>query len=96
MSNNRLEAYPDVPTFAEIFPDEIDYEMMGFCVISCPAAVDPAIQEYLSDSLRQGVESDTFANTLETLGMQTEDLSQEELKTFLNDQMELYTKLLAE
>ena len=96
LSNNRLEAYPDIPTFAEIFPDEIDYEMMGFCVISCPAAVDPAIQEYLSDSLRQGVESDTFANTLETLGMQTEDLSQEELKTFLNDQMELYTKLLAE
>ena len=37
LSNERLPAFPDVPTFAEVFPDEIDYEMMGFCIISSPA-----------------------------------------------------------
>ena len=95
LSNERLETFPDVPTFAEVFPDEVDYEMMGFCIISCPAGVDSAIQEYLSENLRQGVDSETFSNTLDTLEMQTENLAQEEMTAFLEGQMELYTQLLS-
>lgn len=95
LSNERLPAFPDVPTFAEVFPDEIDYEMMGFCIISSPAGVDPAIQSYLSENLRKGVESESYANTLSSLGMQTENLSPEELSDFLDQQMDLYTDLLS-
>ena len=95
LSSERLPTFPDVPTFAEVFPDEIDYEMMGFCIISCPAGVDSAIQDYLSENLRQGVDSESFANTLSTLEMQTENLTQEEMATFLEEQMALYTQLLS-
>ena len=95
LSSERLPTFPDVPTFAEVFPDEIDYEMMGFCIISCPAEVDPAIQEYLSEALRKGVDSETFANTLSTLEMQTTNLTVDEMSTFLDEQMALYTELLS-
>lgn len=94
LANDRLEAFPDVPTFAEIYPDDIDFEFMGFCVISSQAEVDPAIQEYLSEKLRAGVDSDTFANTLDTLGMQTNNMTQAELKEFLQKQLELYGEIL--
>ncbi len=94
LANDRLEAFPDVPTFAEVYPDQIDFEFMGFCVISCPAGVDPAIQDYLSEKLRAGVDSDTFAQTLDSLGMQTTNMDQAQLKDFLSQQLELYTELL--
>ncbi len=94
LANDRLEAFPNVPTFAEVYPDQIDFEFMGFCVISCPAGVDPAIQDYLSEKLRAGVDSDTFAQTLDSLGMQTTNMDQAQLKDFLSQQLELYTELL--
>lgn len=94
LANDRLEAFPDVPTFAEIYPDEIDFEFMGFCIISSPADVDPAIQSYLSEKLRGGIDSDSFAATLKTLGMQTNNLTPEELKLFLQEQLEIYTEIL--
>ena len=94
LANDRLEAFPDVPTFAEVYPDQIDFEFMGFCVISCPAGVDPAIQDYLSEKLRAGVDSDSFAQTLDSLGMQTTNMDQAQLKDFLSQQLELYTELL--
>lgn len=94
LANDRLEAFPDVPTFAEVYPDQIDFEFMGFCVISCPAGVDPAIQDYLSEKLRAGVDSDSFAQTLDSLGMQTTNMDQAQLKEFLSQQLELYTELL--
>lgn len=94
LANDRLEAFPDVPTFAEIYPDDIDFEFMGFCVISSQADVDPAIQEYLSEKLRGGIDSETFANTLDTLGMQTNNMTQAELKEFLEKQLELYGEIL--
>ena len=78
LANDRLEAFPDVPTFAEIYPDQIDFEFMGFCVISCPA----------------GVDSDSFAQTLDSLGMQTTNMDQAQLKEFLQQQYELYDELL--
>ena len=95
MANDRLAAFPDVPTFAECFPDQIDFEMMGFCIISSLADVDPAIQDYLSEKLRAGVDSDTFAQTLDSLGMQTTNMTPTELKEFLQQQLELYTELLS-
>ena len=94
LANDRLEAFPDVPTFAEIYPDQIDFEFMGFCVISCPAGVDSAIQDYLSEKLRAGVDSDSFAQTLDSLGMQTTNMDQAQLKEFLQQQYELYDELL--
>ena len=94
LANDRLAAFPDVPTFAEVYPDQIDFEFMGFCVISCPAGVDPAIQDYLSEKLRAGVDSDSFAQTLDSLGMQTTNMDQAQLKDFLSQQLELYTELL--
>ena len=94
LANDRLEAFPDVPTFAEVYPDQIDFEFMGFCVISCPAGVDPTIQDYLSEKLRAGVDSDSFAQTLDSLGMQTTNMDQTQLKDFLSQQLELYTELL--
>ena len=94
LANDRLAAFPDVPTFAEVYPDQIDFEFMGFCVISCPAVVDPAIQDYLSERLRAGVDSDSFAQTLDSLGMQTTNMDQAQLKDFLSQQLELYTELL--
>ena len=57
--------------------------------------MDSAIQDYLSENLRQGVDSETFSNTLDTLEMQTENLAQEEMTAFLEGQMELYTQLLS-
>lgn len=94
LANDRLQAFPDVPTFAEVYPDDIDFEFMGFCVIASQAEVDTAIQEYLSEKLRSGVDSETFAQTLDTLGMQTSNMSQAELKEFLQEQLELYGELL--
>lgn len=94
LANDRLAAFPDVPTFAEIYPDDIDFEFMGFCVISCPAGVDASIQEYLSEKLRGGVDSESFANTLSTLGMQTNNMTQSELKDFLQQQLALYGEIL--
>lgn len=94
LANDRLQAFPDVPTFAEIYPDDIDFEFMGFCVISSQADVDPAIQDYLSEKLRAGIDSDTFANTLKTLGMQTNNMTQAELKEFLQQQLALYGEIL--
>ena len=87
-------AQVDVPTFAEIYPNDIDFEFMGFCVISSQADVDPAIQDYLSEKLRAGIDSDTFANTLKTLGMQTNNMTQAELKEFLLQQLDLYGEIL--
>ena len=94
LANDRLQAFPDVPTFAEIYPNDIDFEFMGFCVISSQADVDPAIQDYLSEKLRAGIDSDTFANTLKTLGMQTNNMTQAELKEFLLQQLDLYGEIL--
>lgn len=94
LANDRLKAFPDVPTFTEIFPDEVDFEMMGFCVISTQAEVDPAIQEYLSEKLRSGVDSESCAQTMETLRMQTMNMTADELKVFLEEQLALYTELL--
>ena len=93
-AGNAKIIFPDVPTFAEIYPDQIDFEFMGFCVISCPAGVDSAIQDYLSEKLRAGVDSDSFAQTLDSLGMQTTNMDQAQLKEFLQQQYELYDELL--
>ena len=56
--------------------------------------MDPAIQDYLSEKLRAGIDSDTFANTLKTLGMQTNNMTQAELKEFLLQQLDLYGEIL--
>lgn len=95
VSNVTYEGSADcVTAVAEIYPDQIDFEFMGFCVISCPAGVDSAIQDYLSEKLRAGVDSDSFAQTLDSLGMQTTNMDQAQLKEFLQQQYELYDELL--
>ncbi len=94
LANDRLQAFPDVPTFREIYPNEIDFEFMGFCIISTQAAVEEDIKVYLSEKLRAGVDSESFAETLGTLGMQTQNMDRAQLAEFLNQQLELYGRLL--
>ena len=94
IAKDRLKAFPDVPTFMEIFPKEVDFEMMGFCLISVPAKVDSNIQQYLSDNIRKGISSDSFKKTLESLGMQTTDMSREDMISFVKAQQELYKELI--
>ncbi|QAT50046.1 tripartite tricarboxylate transporter substrate binding protein [Caproiciproducens sp. NJN-50] len=93
LANDRLKTYPDAPTFKETFPDQVDFEMMGFCIISCPSKVDQNIQKYLSEQLRTAVDSTSFSDTLKKLNMQDTNMTVDEMKQFLDEQKKLYTKL---
>ena len=95
LANDRLVAFPDVPTFAEVYPDEIDFEVMGFCIASTPAGVDEGIRNYLSEKFMAAIDSESFQNTLSTMGMQTSNMNPDELREFLNSQKALYEELLA-
>lgn len=92
MADERMATYPDVPTMKEIYPD-IDFAMLGFCIISTKSDVETEKTDYLAEILQKAVDSDSYQERLVSMGMQTVNMNTEELRTFLDQQMEMYAGL---
>ena len=95
LADERLTTYPDIPTLKE-FDSTVDFAFPGFCIISVKKGTPDSVVEYLRDKIRPAVDSASFKETLEKMGMQTINYTGEEAKEFLSKQLEQYSKLCAE
>ena len=66
MSEKRLGAIPDVPTFSEL-GYKIDYSIL--CGLVAPKGLDPRIIKKLNDAFKKGYDDPSFKEFLATLGM---------------------------
>lgn len=92
LSNDRIEAWPDIPTVKETYPD-VDFEILGWVFISAYKGTDPEICGYLEDVLGEAVKSEEFQTTLKELNMQNIPMTTEEAQEFIAEQLAFYKEL---
>lgn len=92
LSNERMEANPEIPTVKESYPD-VDFEILGWVFISAYKGTDSQICEYLEDVLGAAAASEKFQSTLRELNMQNIPMTTEEAQEFIAEQLEFYKEL---
>ncbi len=83
-SNERLEAYPDVPTFSEQVG--ADYAGGTWRGVVGPANLDEAAAETLEQAVSAVVESDAFQSFMSEQGFGVRFLDSDGFETFLSEQ----------
>ncbi|MEL7568695.1 MAG: tripartite tricarboxylate transporter substrate binding protein [Dehalobacterium sp.] len=85
MSDNRAEAFPDVPTYAEAgFP--VDTSWAQFRGIYGPAGIPGEITQKLSDAFLKAMETDGFKEYMKNSGMQDGSMDCNEFTEFIMKQ----------
>ena len=93
VANERMSAWPDIPTIKETYP-EIDFEFVGWVFVSAYKGTDPAKCEYLEGVLGEASQSEMFQEKLASLSMVNTVMTTEEAQQFCADQIELYKEIL--
>lgn len=89
--DERDEKYPDVPTFKEL---GYDYPVsVYFCLVG-PEGMDPAVVEYISDSVAQALEDPTVQDAFVKLDQPISFLGCDEFAARLPEDITLYNGLL--
>ena len=83
MGEERVAAFPDVPTCVEQGVDAVYYTWRGFAL---PLGVDDEIRQTLQDACAVAVEDPDFIQYMETAGLGIAYLNAEEFKEFLQQQ----------
>jgi len=82
MAEERLEARPDVPTFAEV---GYDITYAGFYGIGVPAGCDEAIVNYLSELFAEASTSEDFIATVKSMDLLPYYLNSEEFVAYMQE-----------
>ena len=83
MGEERVPAFPDVPTCTEQGVDAVYYTWRGFAL---PLGVDDEIRQILQDACAVAVEDPDFIDYMETAGLGIAYMDAEEFKAFLQQQ----------
>ena len=90
----RSPALPDVPTMSEAgFPN---YRAVGWFGLMAPAGTPSAIIEKLSDAVAEAARSPEVVNALRQQGIEPAFSRPAEFAAFVQDQLDLHRKLVAE
>lgn len=88
---------PGVPSIAQTYPDECgDLDLRSVCFLGALADTDPAIIEWLSETLNAGVASDTYAELTAPQMMIPRVWDIDGMTQYCKDAYEFYVGLLAE
>lgn len=93
-ADERLEAFPDVPTFAEAGLGEDTVK--AFRVVLTSPDVSEANLNVLEEALLDATESDEFAQFLDEQSFESFVLNSEETAEYLQQQSELFTEVYGE
>lgn len=93
----EAESLPGVPSIAQTYPDECgDLDLRSVCFLGALADTDPAIIEWLSETLNAGVASDTYAELTAPQMMIPRVWDIDGMTQYCKDAYEFYVGLLAE
>ncbi|MGI6028676.1 MAG: tripartite tricarboxylate transporter substrate binding protein [Candidatus Heteroscillospira sp.] len=97
-TEERLEAFPDVPTFAEYDLDVFPYGDVAqtVCFALAPAGLDPEIKTALSEMLYNATQSEKFQALAAESGFDAPGLHGSELDTYVVDTLYAGAEVLAE
>lgn len=82
-AGERVEQYPDVPTFVELGYDVAP--IASFRGLAAPAGLDPEVRATLEEALRATVEDEEFLAAAEEMGMTPYYRSAEDFETHLTE-----------
>jgi tripartite-type tricarboxylate transporter receptor subunit TctC len=92
-SRRRVHDAPDVPTLTELgFPD---LATTTWQAISAPKGLDPRIAQRLNDAVKDALKRPDLAQQLAADGVETEDMSVDELGTFVAGEVTKWSPILA-
>ena len=91
MSEERLEAFPEVPTLKE---QGLDWSIGGWVSVCAPAGISPTEKAKLDSSLRLAIQDPEFITALKNAGSNIQYIAGAELEKFMADQDELNGQLL--
>lgn len=83
MSEERLKAFPEVPTLKE---EGIDYALGGWVAVAAPDGLDPNVREKLTTAIKEAMEDQEFIDALTQAGSNIQLLQGTALDTFLKTQ----------
>ena len=90
-SNNRLPAYPQVPTIAEVIPG---YAYSSWYGLFGPAHMQAKVQEYFSTSALQALNTGTLKNRFINEGLVPMNLDQHAFQVFVKDEIQRWKKVV--
>lgn len=91
MSEERLSAFPDVPTLKE---QGIDWSIGGWVAVGVPADTPPEVIANLESAISAAAQSKAYTDALEQAGSTIQFLTGEPLQTFVQNQHITNGKLL--
>lgn len=95
LADDRLEALPDVPTYAEA-GFEVDTGWQQVRGIYGPKDIPEDVKQTLSDAFLQAMQSEEFKAYMATTGQVAGDLGPQEYTAFIDKQMETAGRWLAQ
>lgn len=90
---DRLEALPDIPTFAE---QGYDVEIGTFRGMAGPAGMDPEVVAILNDAFVEMAQEDVFVDVMENNSFGIRVMETEEFQEFFESARDMYVDLLNE
>ena len=91
MAEDRLEAYPSIPTLKE---QGIDWTIGGWVTIGAPASLPPEIIQRLTASVERAVQDSMYHTPLKKAGFNLTTITGEALTTFLEKENRVNGELL--
>ena len=91
MADERLEAFPDIPTLQE---NGIDWSIGGWVSIGAPAGLPDEVVAMLAEAVGEAVEDPAYVEPLKKAGFNLTFLAGEELEDFLREQDRVNGELL--
>ncbi len=97
-THERLEAFPDVPTFAEMDLDVFPYGDVAqtVCFAIAPKGLDPEVKTALSNMLYNATQSDTFQQLAKEGGFEAPGIHGAELESYVLNDLYNGAQVLAE
>ena len=91
MADNRLEAYPDIPTLKE---QGVDWAIGGWVSLGAPANLPPEITQKLTSAILKVTQDSAYTTPLKNAGFNLTTTSGDELTSFFQQEDEVNGKLL--
>ncbi len=80
MADERLEAFPEVPTLKE---QGVDWELGGWVAVAAPAGLDDAVKQTLETAIGKALADEDFLNAMRQAGSNVRVIQGDELVNFL-------------
>lgn len=94
VANNKMSAWPNIPTIKESYPD-IDFEVAGWVFVCAYKGTDKAKCDYLEKILYEASASNEFQAKLANLGMSNVVMTRAEAEEYIKGQIKFYEKILS-